>query len=123
MIILELPYPPTVNHYWRHAVIKGRAKVYISAEGKAYRNAVWGAVLQSAPSQRRAPEGRLDVGIMAYVPDRRARDLDNINKALLDALVHAKVFEDDGLIDKLTVERGPVLKGGKVRVFISEISI
>lgn len=123
MIVLELPYPPTVNHYWRHTVEKGRAKVYISAEGRAYRNAVWAAVLQSALSQRKAPEGRLEVAISAYVPDRRPRDLDNINKALLDSLVHAKVFKDDSLIDKLTVERGPVVKGGKVRVFISKVEI
>ena len=41
--------------------------------------------------------------------------------ALLDALVHAGVMSDDSLIDKLTVERGPIFKGGKVRVFISEV--
>lgn len=122
MIVLELPWPPSVNHYWRHAVIKGRAQVYTSAEGKAYRTAVHESVLQHAPGQRKADTGRIQVGIMAYVPDRRARDLDNINKALLDALVHAKVFEDDSMIDRLTIERGPVVKGGKVRVFIEGIT-
>ena len=115
MIVLDLPYPPTVNHYWRHAVIKGRATVYVSKEGKDYRQKVVGLAsgVGSVP-------GRVSVAITAFMPDRRKRDLDNINKALLDALVHAGVIEDDGNIDKITVERGPVIKGGYVRVSIME---
>ena len=31
-----LPFPPSLNHYWRH----GSKGTYISAEGKAYRAAV-----------------------------------------------------------------------------------
>lgn len=118
MIILELPYPPSVNTYWRHVSVKGAVKVLISEKGRAYRKAVWEAVIQH--KERKAPAGRLEVGITAYMPDNRIRDLDNLNKALLDALAHAQVFKDDGLIDRLMVERGPVVKGGKVRVFISE---
>lgn len=120
MIVLELPYPPSVNSYWRHAMVKGAPRVLVSEAGRKYRKAVGDSVLLHR--DRKAPHGRLEVGIMAYMPDRRTRDLDNINKALLDALVHAGVMSDDSLIDKLTVERGPVFKGGKVRVFISEVS-
>lgn len=121
MIILELPYPPSANTYWRSVVIKGAVRVLISEAGRKYRKAVHEAVLLSSPSQRKAPAGRLDVGIMAYMPDRRVRDIDNLNKALLDALTHAQVIEDDSLIDKLLIERGPVVKGGKVRVYISTL--
>ena len=43
-----------------------------------------------------------------------------ISRRLLDALTHAKVIEDDSLIDALYIERMPIVKGGKCRVFISE---
>lgn len=32
----RLPFPPSLNHYWRH----GSKGTYISTEGKAYRAAV-----------------------------------------------------------------------------------
>lgn len=68
-----------------------------------------------------APEGRLDVGVQLYPPDRRVRDLDNFGtKSLLDALTHAGIIEDDSLIDRLLIERMPVVKGGKCRVFITK---
>ncbi len=35
-------------------------------------------------------------------PDRRRRELDNVNKAVLDLLQHIKVLEDDSLVHKLT---------------------
>ena len=117
-IDLVLPYPPSVNGYWRHTMIQGKPRVLISAEGRKYRTQVHHAILMHTPSQRKAPSGRLAVNITAHAPDRRARDLDNINKGLLDALVHAGVMADDSLIDRLTVERGSIVKGGCVRVRI-----
>lgn len=122
MIILNLPYPPTVNTYWRNTLIHGKPRVLISEAGRKYRKAVYDAVLMAVPSQRKAPTGRLEVGIMAYMPDRRARDLDNLPKALLDALTHAGVIEDDSLIDRLNIERGPIVKGGKARVYIGQLT-
>ena len=117
-IDLVLPYPPSVNGYWRHTMIQGKPRVLISAEGRKYRTQVHHAILMHTPSQRKAPSGRLAVNITAHAPDQRARDLDNINKGLLDALVHAGVMADDSLIDRLTVERGSIVKGGCVRVRI-----
>ncbi len=43
--------------------------------------------------------------ILVYPPDRRARDLDNLGKALLDALTKAGVYGDDSQIDHLTFAR------------------
>ena len=54
---------------------------------------------------------RLPVPRVAYQPDRRARDLDNILKAAWDAMQHARAFEDDSQIDWLIVDRGEVRKG------------
>jgi crossover junction endodeoxyribonuclease RusA len=65
-------------------------------------------------------DGRLSVAIVAHPPDNRRRDLDNMMKGLLDGLVHAQVIEDDSQIDRLSIQRGVVCKGGKVRVYVSE---
>tara|TARA_R100001594_G_scaffold104467_1_gene139064 strand:+ start:3456 stop:3713 length:258 start_codon:yes stop_codon:yes gene_type:complete len=65
--------------------------------------------------------GRLKVKIDAYMPDKRRRDLDNITKALLDALSHANLFEDDEQIDDLHLIRMGVEKPGRVEVTVEEI--
>lgn len=114
MIIIDLPWPNSTNTHWRHA----RGRTYISPAGIAYRSAV---KVSAALHGLIAPEGRLDVGVQLYPPDKRVRDLDNFGtKSLLDALTHAGIIQDDSLIDRLLIERMPVVKGGKCRVFISE---
>jgi crossover junction endodeoxyribonuclease RusA len=62
--------------------------------------------------------GRLMVTIRLFAPTRRAYDVDNRIKALLDALQHAGCFADDEAIDELQVARGPVQKGGAAKVLI-----
>ena len=119
---LTLPWPPSVNRYWRSVPMgRGRGvRVLISREGRAFRK---DAVARLARFRRRAPlSGRLDVRIELCTPTRRALDIDNRLKALLDAMQHAGVYRDDGQIDRLLVERGPVTRGGLVRVAISEMN-
>jgi len=110
----ELPYPPSVNHYWRRV---GDATI-ISREGRRFRKEVFDLL---APRQGDRLEGRLAVRILACPPDARRRDLDNIMKALLDALEDGGVYRDDGQIDCLFVERGPIAPRGKVMVQVKEI--
>jgi crossover junction endodeoxyribonuclease RusA len=114
MVTLTLPWPPSVNHYYRRV---GHATV-ISKEGRRYRQRVVGeALLAGSPRV----EGRLAVRIVASPPDRRRRDLDNLQKSLLDALQHAGVYGDDSQIDRITVERASTSDGGRVVVEISEM--
>lgn len=86
-----------------------------------YRHQVLACVLQANPAIELVGNS-LAVHIIAYPPDRRRRDLDNLNKAILDSLVFSKVIEDDGLIDKLIIERGAVSAPGYVTVAISVLS-
>lgn len=48
---------------------------------------------------------RLAVRIQAYPPRHGRRDLDNLLKALLDAMQDAGIYEDDSQIDYLAIER------------------
>lgn len=118
MIVLTLPWPPSVNTYWRHptkGTLAGRA--LISEKGRAYRIAASVAMFDQL---RRYPKlsGRLAVTLACNPPDRRRRDLDNVPKALLDALTHGQVILDDSQIDDLHIVRGAPVKDGCVVVSI-----
>jgi crossover junction endodeoxyribonuclease RusA len=110
---LTLPWPPSVNHYWR----TWRGRMLISRQGRAYRKQV-GALLKAAGV---TPEsGPLAVHIELYPPDRRKRDADNLLKAVNDSLQHGGAFHDDSQIVWLLVEKAEVVPGGKVVVRIAE---
>lgn len=107
MIALTLPFPPTMNTYWRHVLVNGRPRTLISARGRTYRGLVAARRLEQAPGKGYPLGQRLRVAVTAYGPDKRARDLDNLLKATLDALQLAGVFESDSQIDRLEIRRGP----------------
>lgn len=113
--VLELSYPPSVNHIWRRV----GSRTVVSREGRRYRKDVCATLATRGRVQQM--EGRLAVRITVCPPDHRRRDLDNVQKALLDALAHAGVYRDDSQIDRLEVHRGPVTPGGRVLVEISAL--
>ena len=96
-IFLTVPFPPSVNHYWRMA----GSRVYICAAGRNYRKAVADEVMILRMNKKLNKQ--LKVTITAYRPDAKRRDLDNLLKAVLDALTHAGVYEDDSLICDLRI--------------------
>lgn len=115
MVEFELPYPPSVNHYWRRV----GARTLISRGGRAFRQAVC-AIL--AARGVRPLAGPLALEIVIYPPDRRRRDIDNVQKALLDALQHGGAYGDDSQIIRLAIEKGEPVDGGKTTVRINEVS-
>ena len=65
--------------------------------------------------------GMLAVKVRAYPPDRRKRDIDNIQKPLLDALEKGKAFYNDCQIKHLTTVMKESVRGGKTLVTIRSI--
>jgi len=59
----------------------------------------------------------------AFPPDRRRRDLDNLQKPLLDALEKAGIYEDDSLIDLLVTRRMAICPSGRIVVRIQELPL
>jgi len=111
MLRFELPYPPSINHYWRRV----GPRTLISREGRRFRERV---VAILAALHIRPLKGKLAVHVEVFPPDRRRRDIDNVQKALLDALEHGGAYADDSQIVKLTIEKGEPVVGGKTLVRI-----
>ena len=115
MINIRLPWPPTVNTYYTIA----RGRKILSKKGREYKIAAAGALYRAIPWPR--ADGRLEVLIDAYPPDKRRRDIDNIVKPILDSLTDCGIWDDDSQVDILRIRRKQIEKPGYVRVYISEI--
>lgn len=123
---LMLPIPPSVNHYWDYRLMRpkhgGRAMPmkYTTAKGKAYQKHIAEIALERG--FRFLTTKRLRMDVVVCFADRRTSDLDNRLKVLLDSMMRAEVFDDDGQIDDLRIRRGPLMAGGRVIVSLWEIS-
>lgn len=133
-IQFSVPWPPSVNSYWRHIVMpvgkgaksgggkgKQRSATILSQDAREYRLRVI-AQLGAQRVPRGSISGKMRVDIEVFPPDRRARDLDNLPKGILDALKHSQVIRDDCDIDELRIRRRHVQAGGIVMVTITEIA-
>lgn len=113
-ITLTLPWPPSVNHYYRHV----GPRVLISREGRAYREKVAAIVREIGVNMFVCP---VEVEIELHPPDRRLRDADNSLKCTLDSLTGAGVYEDDSLIQKITVTKcAPMPPNGMAIIRIND---
>lgn len=125
-VTFGLPMPPSVNHYFIERVVKSKQTgkhIVLKTPGPdalAFRKRVSECLLE-----QRIPlhvlSGKLRVTISVLPPDRRRRDLDNLLKPLLDALVRAALIEDDSMIDDLRIHRLGLHPDGKVIVNVAEI--
>jgi len=117
-ITLRLPWPPSANKYR----ICARGRWFLSAKGQQYHCDVEAIVADELGVPCVPLSGRLGVSIEAVMPDRRRRDLDNMQKIILDSLQACRVFENDFQIDDLRIKRLHVEPPGCVDVCIQELT-
>ena len=106
MIRYDLPWPvrATLNHIYRHT-----GPVFLSEWAQLYRDLV---LIEMRKFRQTLPEdGWLEVRITAYMPDKRRRDVANLEKLLVDT-IFAELGSDDTRISDLTLrkrwrKRGP----------------
>jgi crossover junction endodeoxyribonuclease RusA len=116
--MINLPWPPSINHYWRNF----RGRTVISQEGRTFRANVCALLAGGGP--RKPPAGgRIALAMDAFPPDRRRRDLDNIQKPVLDALQHAGIYLDDSQIDLLVTRRCERTENGKLEIEINDFPL
>lgn len=128
MIELELPWPPSVNHYKKigRTVMTKSGKMYQSRinspETKLFYYEVWLKIKSwNAINRKNLPlRSTISMETYLYPPDKRKRDIDNPIKALLDSLVKAGLIYDDSLVSRLLIERMDIIDQGKVVVRIEE---
>ena len=112
MYSITLPFPPSVNRYWRAY----RGRVCKSADAKAYQEkAGWEA--KAAGIQ--PITGKVAVTLHFYRPIRRG-DLDNRVKVLLDAL-QGIAYADDNQVNEIHAHQGDDCKNPRVEVCITGI--
>ncbi len=111
-----LPWPPSVNGYWRTF----RNRQIISKRGREYRISAKSRMEQLGLSGERVSE-QLSVSVKLYPPTLRRYDIDNFTKAVFDALTLSGFWVDDEQVVKLTVEKQPKLKCGKVELSITKL--
>lgn len=71
MTTLALPWPPSVNHYWR----MWRGRMLVSREGRTYREDV--RALLAGGGVRKPPSGgRIALCMDAFPPDRWGKNID-----------------------------------------------
>ena len=116
MLVLNLPLPPSVNHYWG---VHGHRR-FVSKAGKDFKLQVQDYVIEHCVPKM--GEKRLQMQVTLYPRDRRKQDIDNRIKALFDAL-EGWAYDSDSQIDVLIVQRGEIRKGGGCLVLIDEIDV
>jgi crossover junction endodeoxyribonuclease RusA len=95
-IHLILPWPPSMNGYWR-SILRGRRCCQIlSAKAREYRVAASEAMLPHLRVQM--IEGPVKVTERFYPPDKRVRDMSNYRKAYEDAITHFGLWKDDSQV-------------------------
>lgn len=121
-LVLTLPWPPSVNTYWRSLVIRNRVRVLLSEDARKYHIDCLARTLEEHGILR-PMAGRLEVHVRVFMPDRRRRDLDNMLKALLDTLKKIGAIKDDSQIDHLTITRHglPIRENGEIEVTIEAL--
>jgi crossover junction endodeoxyribonuclease RusA len=112
---LELPYPPSVNTYWR----KFRNTMVISEKGREFTENVRKIV---APIITEPITCRIKIEMRLHREDKRQFDLDNTLKAVQDALTKCGLWIDDKQIDVIVLRRGEISpRDGFCRILVEEI--
>lgn len=110
-----IPLGPSINSYYT-----GKERRFVSNLGKKFRRRAI-EVMREQGVQRMG--GRLSVVLLIhFAPGRRLNDLDNRCKAALDAMQKGGAYHDDSQIDRLLVDRGAAVDGGKIEVTIVRLT-
>jgi len=126
---LELPYPPSVNHYKKIGrLVKTKSGKLCqwrvnTPKTKQFYFEVWTKLRVAFATQglKSFQDSTISMEVDVFPPDHRKRDLDGILKVLLDSMQRGGLYVDDFQIVRLTVERKYIVPQGKVIVRIKNL--
>lgn len=128
---LELPWPPSVNHYKKVGrIVKTKTgKLYQQRKNTCQTDKFYfdtyiihkqGMPLEW-PKFSDSATISFEVRVCLHPPNLKRYDIDNNLKVLFDGLVRAKIIKDDSQITRLFVEKMENVKNGKVIINISPL--
>lgn len=118
-VVLVLPEPPTANHVWKHV----GNRVYLTHEGRAYKEATELATIQHRVDGAPRFTGDVVVVTVWHRSFRGAGDLDNRCKVLNDSL-QGTIYVNDKQISqewRRRVDAHDEIPKGHVRVEVSQV--
>lgn len=128
---LELPWPPSVNHYKKVGrIVKTKSgKLYQQRKNTCETDKFYfdtyilhkNKMLIGWPKFASSETITFEVWVYLYPPNTTRYDIDNRLKVLFDGLVRAKVIKDDSQITRLHVQKMDNIQNGKVVVRISPL--
>ncbi|ANJ65538.1 putative RusA-like endodeoxyribonuclease [Pseudoalteromonas virus vB_PspP-H6/1] len=110
-----LPYPPSINGYWRTF----RNRQIISKRGRDYVKSV-GSEMLSLGLHSENIDYPVNFRMVINPPTLRSYDVDNFTKGVFDALSKCGFWVDDSQVQKLTVIKGEKVKGGNVEIVVDK---
>jgi len=113
MIRIVLPFPPSVNRLWRTTKSGG---VYSSKEYKDW--AMHTGWVLAGQLNGKSIKGKYTLEINAVKPDKRRRDLGNLEKAISDILEKCGVIENDYLCQEIHLKWVPT--GPQCEIIVRE---
>lgn len=106
----RLPWPPSVNRYWRHV----GGKTLLSKTGREYKARAVAMLERQKRVGFTTFQDSVGVALVFHAPDSRKRDLDNYFKALFDCVTDSGVWKDDSIVGEIHAYRGGKVRGGEV---------
>lgn len=100
-ILLNLPWPPSANAMYRRSKSN---TVRLAPPVKAFRQQVEFIIerlkktLKTFNKPMPDPKSLFSVLVVAYPPNNRRRDIDNLLKVALDSITYAGIWEDDSQV-------------------------
>jgi crossover junction endodeoxyribonuclease RusA len=111
-VTFDLPTPPSTNNLFASVVIKGKPRRIVTRDYKAWREKAAKILDRYVTEPLPKPYG---AHIRVHV--NHCSDIDGRIKAVLDALVTAKIITGDQWINRLIIERDRTVRECSVEVW------
>lgn len=121
MYEFTLPWPPTVNHYHQPIRLGKSVRIIKGQKAREYEEVAVEHMKEQGLTDELISDS-LAIHITLNPPTLRKYDIDNRNKAILDAITAAKFWLDDDQVERMVVVKGEKTKGGRVKVTVKALN-
>lgn len=107
-IVVDLPYPPSVNKLWRSTAAISKQRVYLAPSYALWKTAADALLMSERGWTKKRLSGLFEIKIDLCNPAKHPRgDLDNRIKAVLDYLQRVEVIRNDKDCQRLVAQWVP----------------